>query len=348
MTDLRSTSHVSPSPTVDRPPARRRRLAAVGLAAVCALGVAACGGDDGDAATDTTTDTTAGATTTTAGEATGGATISFRPLDVGGPLTVAALEGGDIDIALLFTTDGNIAANGWVVLADDQGLQAADNIVPLGRSEVLTDDVVAVLDPVTALLTTEALTAMNKAVDIDKEDPADVAAAWVADNVPEATVTIRASVRIGSFNFGESEVLANIYAEVLRAAGADVEVKAKLGSREVVVPALENGEIDLVPEYVASASSFFGGSPTSDVAASLADLNAAIAGKGLVALAAAPARNTNELVVTAETAERLGLTTISDLAGVSEPLTMGGPPECPERPFCLPGYAATYGLTFER
>jgi osmoprotectant transport system substrate-binding protein len=61
----------------------------------------------------------------------------FVPLDGGGPLTVAALEGGEIDVAILFSTDGVIADKGWVVLEDDQGLINADNIIP-----VLTDEVV--------------------------------------------------------------------------------------------------------------------------------------------------------------------------------------------------------------
>jgi osmoprotectant transport system substrate-binding protein len=311
----------------------RRLLAALAIGGL-AVGVTACGSDD------------AGSADTTTGGA--GATIRFRPLDVGGPLTVQALKNGDIQIGLLFTTDGTIAANGWVVLTDDKGLQAADNIVPLGRADKLTDDVAAVLNRVTAAITTDEITALNKRVDIDKEDAAAVARSWVQDKgFATSDTTVSGSFTIGSFNFGESEILANIYALALEGAGAQTTVKAKLGSREVVAPALENGEIDLVPEYVASASSFFGGSPTSDVTSSLEGLRTAIASKGLTALEAAPARNTNELVVTAETASRYGLKTISDLAKVTEVLVMGGPPECPQRPFCIPGYAETYGLRFE-
>ena len=55
----------------------------------------------------------------------------------------------------------------------------------------------------------------------------------------------------------------------------------------------------------------------------------------------------NALVVTQETADKFGLTTISDLATVTEQLTLGGPPECPERPFCILGFEEVYGLTFE-
>ena len=62
----------------------------------------------------------------------------FKPLDVGGPLTVAALEGGSIDVGLLFTSDPSIASKGFVLLEDDKQLQTSDNIAPVVRDEVLT------------------------------------------------------------------------------------------------------------------------------------------------------------------------------------------------------------------
>ena len=61
----------------------------------------------------------------------------------------------------------------------------------------------------------------------------------------------------------------------------------------------------------------------------------------------APADSVNTFVVTQETADEYGLATVSDLAGVTEPLTLGGPPECPERPLCLQGLIGTYGLKFD-
>ena len=63
------------------------------------------------------------------------------PLDVGGPLTKSALENGDIDIALLFSSDGAIAKNSWVALEDDQHLQSVDNFVPAVRTDVVTPEV---------------------------------------------------------------------------------------------------------------------------------------------------------------------------------------------------------------
>ena len=107
---------------------------------------------------------------------------NFRSLDAGGPLTVAALEDGKIDVALMFTTQGIIAEKGWVELEDDKGLQPAENIVPVIRSEALTDEIAEVLNSVSAKLTTEEMTELNRRVDVDKEDPEAVAGQWLADN----------------------------------------------------------------------------------------------------------------------------------------------------------------------
>jgi osmoprotectant transport system substrate-binding protein len=105
----------------------------------------------------------------------------FVPLDVGGPLTVEALEGGDIDVGLLFSTSSVIGASGWVVLEDDQQLQNAENITPVVRTEVLDDEIEELLNAVSATLTTENITELNGRVEIDGEDPADVANAHLVE-----------------------------------------------------------------------------------------------------------------------------------------------------------------------
>jgi osmoprotectant transport system substrate-binding protein len=104
---------------------------------------------------------------------------SFQPLDVGGPVTVRALENGDIDVAVLFTTDESIGINDWVLLADDQGLQPAENLAPVIRDEVVNDEIRDLLNAVSAELTTEELTELNRRVRFDGEDPADVAEDWL-------------------------------------------------------------------------------------------------------------------------------------------------------------------------
>jgi osmoprotectant transport system substrate-binding protein len=107
---------------------------------------------------------------------------AFKALDAGGPLTYAAFKSGAINIGLVFSSDGAIAANDLVVLQDDKHLQQADNIVPLIRSTVANSEVTALLNSVDAKLNTPDLTAMNKSADVDKQDPIDVATTWVKNH----------------------------------------------------------------------------------------------------------------------------------------------------------------------
>jgi osmoprotectant transport system substrate-binding protein len=107
---------------------------------------------------------------------------SFRSLDTGGPLTFAALKQGGINIGLVFSSDGGITANNFVVLDDDKHLQQADNVVPLIRTDVANSEVTALLNSIDAKLNTPDLTAMNKSADVDKQDPADLAATWVKNH----------------------------------------------------------------------------------------------------------------------------------------------------------------------
>jgi osmoprotectant transport system substrate-binding protein len=160
---------------------------------------------------------------------------------------------------------------------------------------------------------------------------------------PSGTITV------GSFNFPESIILADLYAEALRSRGYPVSILPDIGTREVVDPALARGLLDLVPEYAGSALEFLDPGANSGIhepSAAHAALVRALSRRGLVALAAAPAQDANAIVVTAETARRYHLRTISDLASVASRLTLGGPPECPSRLFCLGGLRSVYGLSF--
>lgn len=148
-------------------------------------------------------------------------------------------------------------------------------------------------------------------------------------------------VRIASFDFAESTVVAELYAQVLEGAGFEVERLGAVGPREVVAPALEQGLVDVVPEYLGSAAAHFGAADTDadTIAATLAD-------RALVMLDPAPAEDVNVFVVTAEAARLHELSSVSDLAAVDDRFRIGGPVECPERPYCLGGLASTYGLAF--
>jgi osmoprotectant transport system substrate-binding protein len=105
----------------------------------------------------------------------------FIELDAGGPLTLKALLNGRIDAANLFTTNSNIAAEDLVVLEDPESLFAAQNVVPVLRSDVVTDEVTAALEDVSAALDTETLLDLVARVEVDKEDPEDVAADFLSE-----------------------------------------------------------------------------------------------------------------------------------------------------------------------
>jgi osmoprotectant transport system substrate-binding protein len=159
-------------------------------------------------------------------------------------------------------------------------------------------------------------------------------------------VTTDDAITVASFDFPESELLAEIYAQALEGAGVRVEREPSLGPRELVLPALERGLIELVPEYQGSLVTFLGGRPSADPTASQRTLDDLIEPDGLLAATPAPAQDRNAVVVTTSTAVEHQLSTISDLAGVDGSMAFGGPPECPERPLCLLGLHDRYGLRF--
>jgi osmoprotectant transport system substrate-binding protein len=157
-------------------------------------------------------------------------------------------------------------------------------------------------------------------------------------------------ITVGSFDFPESVLLAYLYAGALSARGYPVRVLPDLGSRELVEPALMTGLVQLVPEYTGSALEFVSlgrAHATADVAATAAALANAMAPRGIVTARPAAAQDANAIVVTSATASRYRLRTIADLARAAPRLVFGGPPECPERPDCLPGLRRTYGLRFQ-
>jgi osmoprotectant transport system substrate-binding protein len=245
----------------------------------------------------------------------------FVALDVGGPLTVEALKGGNIGVGLLFTSDPAIAAEGFVLLADDRGLQLADNLVPVVRDELVEADPLAadVLNGIMAKLSQAELTGLNKAVIVDGQTPAEVAAAWLQANgfMGDVDSMAHGEVTVGSTNFYEQEILGELFAQALEHNGWQVERKFQLGNREIVFPALEAGEIDVLAEYAATALEFVNGGAgeaTTDAAETAAKLASRLTDRGLTALLPAAATDQNGFAVTAETAARYGLTSISDLA----------------------------------
>jgi osmoprotectant transport system substrate-binding protein len=153
------------------------------------------------------------------------------------------------------------------------------------------------------------------------------------------------TVIVGSTNFSEQLILAEMYAAVLKKAGVKVDTRLNLGAREVVFPALEKGDIDLLPEYNGSVLSFLDPKATQTTSEEVnSALTPLLDAKGLVALEQSPAEDKDGWAVTKETAAKYGLAKISDLKGKAHMLVVGGPPELKTRPAGLPGLKKVYGI----
>ena len=169
-------------------------------------------------------------------------------------------------------------------------------------------------------------------------------------SVTSSSSGAKPTITMGSTNFSEQLIVAELYAQALEASGYRINRKFNLGSREIVAPALASGQIDMYPEYLASYLTFLTKDPTqasSDPAKTYTKLQEAVKAKNITALQYAPAQDENGFVVTKATADKDKLTRISDLAALNGQLVLGGPPECPQRPFCLQGLEKVYGLKFK-
>ena len=157
------------------------------------------------------------------------------------------------------------------------------------------------------------------------------------------------TIVIGAYDFTESRVLAQIYATALADHGYPTKVVHGISSREIMKPALEQGLVDLVPEYQGTMLNYVtGDDDTAALPARAANerLASELAERGITVLDFAAAQNRNEIVVTEGTASEHRLERISDLRPVASEMVFGGPPECPVRPLCLAGLKETYGLEF--
>jgi osmoprotectant transport system substrate-binding protein len=165
---------------------------------------------------------------------------------------------------------------------------------------------------------------------------------------PLTSTAASGSVVIGSANFPENEVLAEVYALALQAKGVKVTTKLSIGAREVYYPQVEKGAISIIPEYNGTLLTVEA-DPTS-TAKTTADVDAALAAKlpsTLTVLNPAPAQDSDSITVTQATATKYKLKTIADLAPYAKDMVLGAPPEFKTRSDGIAGLKATYGLTFK-
>ena len=198
------------------------------------------------------------------------------------------------------------------------------------------------------LLMSAGLTACGDDDDDDGGNGGGESAAAITSNPDNAGT----SITIGSKNFTEQKVLGEIYAQALRAAGYKIDTQLNLGDEKTALRALEGGDIDAYPEYTGTAlGSFFGVKSNEipkDPQQAFEDTKDGFAEKDLTAFEPTPFTSSNEVAVTEETADRLGLEKISDLAEEDQDLTLYGSPECRQREDCLLGLRRVYDLEFEK
>jgi osmoprotectant transport system substrate-binding protein len=162
--------------------------------------------------------------------------------------------------------------------------------------------------------------------------------------VSTTAATDPSSLTVGSANFPESQLLAEIYAGAIKAKGVDVKKQLNIGSRETYLPALSDGSIDLIPEYSGTLLQYFDKKATQTTDA---DVYTALQQKvpaPLTVLDKSAAEDKDAVVVTKETATKWNLKTIADLAPHGGEVVFGGPPEFQKRPDGIPGLQKTYGL----
>ncbi len=155
------------------------------------------------------------------------------------------------------------------------------------------------------------------------------------------------TIIVGSANFPENQLLAEIYAGALTAKGIKVEKKLNIGSRETYIPALQDGSIDLIPEYTGVLAQYFNkDAKATDSEGVYTELKAAVP-PTLTILDKSAAEDKDAVVVTKETATTLSLKSIADLESKAKDLTLGGPPEWKTRPTGVPGLKKVYNLDFK-
>ena len=164
-----------------------------------------------------------------------------------------------------------------------------------------------------------------------------------------ATEPTTEAVLIASYDFQENQILAEVYAEAARRDGVPVVVDHGIGTREVVAPALQQGVVHAVIDYLGTALAF-ARPQTEPGERSPGELHAALrltlGAHGVTVLRAAAAEDQNGFAVARSFVDEHGVQRLSDLAPLAPQLRFGGPPECPERPFCLQGLREVYGLEF--
>jgi osmoprotectant transport system substrate-binding protein len=245
------------------------------------------------------------------------------------------------------------AGTDLVVLADDKHSQQSDNIVPVVKTSDAKAPLTDALNAVSKNLSQDALNSLNKDVAGGKTD-ADAAAAFISKyNIGSGLSGGSGNITIGTQSFAEASTLGEVYKEVLTKAGYTASVK-KIGLRNLLEPALESGEVQVVPEYAASLTQFLlqkdkdtTQTASTEIDKTMAVLKPLALKHGFTALDPADATDQNAYAVTKASSDAYGLKTMSDVASKcgTTGITFGAASNCPSNPFCAAAIKTTYGIT---
>jgi osmoprotectant transport system substrate-binding protein len=249
-----------------------------------------------------------------------------------------------------------VAGNELVVLDDDKKLQNTDNVIPAVNAKAAQPEMIAALNKVSDALDTAKLISLNKAVDVDRKTPEAAAKEFAAaskltDGIAKGP---GGNVTVGAANFSENQTLGELYRIALTAAGYEVKVQ-QIGNRELYEPALEKGEIQVVPEYAATMADFLNNKVNGADAAAISspELDKTVSGLktvgdkvGITFGKPSTAQDQNAFAVTKEFSDKYGVKTLSDLADKcsGSATVLAGPPECPQRPKCQTGLVQVYNF----
>ena len=154
------------------------------------------------------------------------------------------------------------------------------------------------------------------------------------------------SLTVGSADFTESALLADIYADALQAKGVSITKKLNIGERSVYWKAMQDGSINFFPEYNGSILYFLDSTATAKSTSEVTAALPGVLGSSLTALTPAPAQDSDTITVTKATAQKDHLTSIADLAPIASHLTFGAPAAFQTRPDGIPALKRVYGVTF--
>ena len=240
-----------------------------------------------------------------------------------------------------------------VVLADDKSSQNSDNIVPVVSTAKAKAPLTDALNAVSKALSQSALNSMNTAVSTDGKTNAAAATDFISAAKLGSFSGGSGSIVIGTQSFDEAVTLGEVYKQVLTKAGYTVTTQ-KVGLRNILEPDLEDGKVDVVPEYAASLTQFLLAADknttqtaSTDITKTMSVLKPLALKHHFTALDPAAATDENAYAVTKATSQAYGLKTMSDVASKcgTTGISFGAAANCPTNPFCAPALKSTYGIT---